>query len=411
MAEFRMEFAYKALNADGDLVTGELAAAHRRMALQTLEAQGLVPTELEEAGAVKASGIDRLLGGDRMPRIRAGELTELTRQLATMISSDVTLIDALTVIHDQAEQDAVRTVVGKLRDMVKSGESLSNAMTVQPRTFSPLYRSMVRVGETGGMLADVLNQMADLLENEQEVKGEVRAAMAYPLIVLGLGLMTVVVIFSFVMPRILKIFEGVEEALPTPTRILMGTGNFMGAHWWKVLIGIALVAGTIYQISRTDSGRYALDRIRLRMPLMGPLMRKSAIARFSRCLGALLHGGVPLLESLQSVGGLLNNRVMVKVIENSMNMIKEGKSFAESLRGSGLFPPMVTHMVGVGEKTGKLDNMLLRIADTYERQTRTLIRVLISMLAPVLIICVAVLVALIALALLLPIFKMNQLVR
>jgi len=408
------EFVYKALTAEGQVVDGKLSATHRRLALQSLESQGLVATDLQEASAAAAGGsfFDRLFGGaEAMPRIKGTELTELTRQLATMISSDVTLIDALTVIYEQAEQESTRTVVGKLRDAVKGGESLSTAMAVQPRTFTPLFQSMVRVGEAGGMLAPVLIQMADLLETEQEVRGEIKAAMAYPLIVLGLGAVTVVVIFTFVMPRILSLFKGVESALPAPTRVLMGMGAFMRAHWWH--LGLALLVGALLlrQAIQTERGRAAWDRFWLRTPLLGALVRKAAIARFSRCLGALLQGGVPLLEGLQSVGALLNNRVMTRVIDTAMTSIKEGSSFAASLRASGQFPPMVTHMIGVGEKTGKLDQMLLRIADTFERQTRIMTRVMISMLAPLLIIVVAVVVALIALALLLPIFKINQLIR
>jgi len=406
------QFSYKAVTAEGEVVSGVLTAPHRRVALQSLESQGLIPTDLEEVGGRKARGsfFERLFAG-RKGRVKGADLTEMTRQLATMINSDVTLIEALGVIYEQAEQESVREVVGRLREAVKGGESLSNAMATMPETFSPLYISMVRVGETGGMLGNVLNQMADLLEVEQEVKGEVRAALAYPLIVLTLGITTVIVIFTFVMPRILKIFEGVEEALPVPTKILMQVGVVMHSRWWEMLLGVGLLAVAIVQVLKTERGALFWDRLRLRLPLAGPLTRKAAIARFSRCLGALVHGGVPLLDGLRSVGALLNNRILARLIDQAMVSIKEGRSFADSLRGNDLIPPMVVHMIGVGEKTGRLDQMLLRIAETYERQTRTLIRVLISLLAPVLIICVASVVAFIALALLLPIFKMNQLIR
>jgi general secretion pathway protein F len=409
------DFNYKAITAEGEVVAGVLVAPHRRIALQSLEAKGLTPTDLHEVEAAQTGGsfLERLLasGRGRTPRLKGPELTEMTRQLATMINSDVTLVDALSVIYEQAEQESIRGVVGKLRDAVKGGESLSASMTNQRETFSLLYISMVRVGEAGGILGDVLNQMADLLEVEQEVRGEVRAALAYPLIVVALGVATVILIFTFVMPRILKIFEGVEAALPLPTQILMKSGAFMRAHWWHLGLGMIVVVAAIIQLVRTERGRELWDRIRLRLPLVGPLVRKAAIARFSRCLGSLVHGGVPLLEGLESVGALLNNRVMSRLIDKAMVSIKEGRSFADSLRKNTLFPPMVTHMVGVGEKTGRLDHMLLRIAETYERQTRTLIRVLISLLAPMLIICIACMVAFIALALLLPIFKMNQLIR
>jgi len=409
------EFSYKAITADGEVTTGSLIAPHRRVALQSLEAKGLTATDLQEVGVVApgASFFERLLAGrtERVPRLKGAELTEMTRQLATMINSDVILIDALGVIYEQAEQESVRVVVGKLRESVRAGESLSVAMAKQPNTFTPLYSSMVRVGEAGGILGDVLNQMADLLETEQEVRGEVQAALAYPLIVLCLGITTVILIFTIVMPRILKIFEGMEHALPLPTQILMKSGQFLRVHWWHLGLGVLAIVVGFVQAMRTERGRLLWDRVRLRLPVMGPLMRKAAIARFSRCLGALVHGGVPLLEGLESVGALLNNRVLSRLIDQTMVSIKDGRSFADSLRKSDLFPSMVTHMVGVGEKTGRLDHMLLRIAETYERQTRMLIRVLISLLAPILIICIACMVAFIALSLLLPIFRMNQLVR
>jgi type II secretory pathway component PulF len=336
--------------------------------------------------------------------------TLFVRELATFIHADIPLLEALGVLRRQEKNPAFKAILDDVHDRVQGGESFSRALSAHPKVFSPLLINMVRVGETGGLLGPVLEQMATWMEHEEEVKGEIRGAMAYPIMIMLLGMVTVMILFSFVLPRITAVFSGGME-LPLLTRVLMGVADFMGRAWWIVLLAAVALAVLVRYALKTEAGRAFYDRLSLGFPLFGTLVQKSAIARFARANAALLASGVPLLESLRVVQGILGNSLMSAMVAQAIERVTRGHSLARSLEESPWFPPSVVHLLGVGERTGRLAEMFNRVAQTFERQTRGQIKVMLNLLSPLMIIGLAAMVAVIAIAILLPIFRLNSMMR
>lgn len=401
-------YQYTGLDVAGKSVRGSVKAGSERAALDRLTADSIIPVEIKRGkeAAEGGPGIRELLTG--AGRVPAALRTVFVRELATFIHADIPLLDALNVMRQQQEHLVFKKIQDQLHDDIQGGASFSEALRQHPRAFPPLLVSMVRVGETGGILGKVLDQMADWMEAEEEVKSEVRGAMAYPAMVLFMAMVTVGIITTFVMPRILPIFEGMGGELPFLTKALIFMTAVVKGYWW-LLIAIVLgaIAGLI-QMRRSEGGRKILDRVALHAPIFGALVRMSAISRFTRSTAALLSSGVPLLEALQVVRGLVGNSVMVAMVDNTIAGVTRGDSLARKLSESEYFPASMVHLLGVGERTGRLDDMFNRVADTFEKQTRQHIKVIVDLLTPLMIVFLAIGVAFIALAILLPIFKMNQ---
>ena len=410
-------FRYQGLSAAGKSVNGTVEASNEAGAYRLLTGDGITPVALETGVAQEGPkpgrrrlswGLGDLWGSGRVP---AATRTLFMRELATFIGADIPLLEALDVLRKQEANPRFQAILNDIHDQVKGGESFSKALTAYPKVFSPLLFSMVRVGETGGMLGPVLEQMATWMEHEEEVRDEVRAAMAYPMMIVSLGFVTVIILLSFVLPRITTIFAGMEAELPLPTRLLMSTAGFMGRWWWTLpIVGVLAAVGVARGI-KTPAGRNLYDRAALGLPIFGTLSMRSALSRFARANSAMLASGVPLLESLKVVRGLVDNTLIVAMIERTIEGVTRGQPLARSLAQSPYFPPGVIHLLGVGERTGKLAEMFDRVAKTSERQTRAQIKVLLNLLSPLLIIALAVVVAFIAISILLPIFRMNQLMR
>lgn len=401
-------FVYKGFNQNGKGVSGSVEALSEKAALDLLSADGVVPLSLdvgEESRKEKEAGFSLALGR----RVPMSLRVLFARELATFIHADIPLLEALDVIRRQQTHSTFKTTLDDVHDKVQSGESFSRALAGHPKIFSPLLVSMVQVGETGGMMGKVLDQMATWMEHEDEVRREVRGALAYPAMILCLGIVTIGILLTFVLPRITSIFAGMEASLPPVTRLLMGTAAFMGRWWWLVILGVAGVAVAITRALKTEKGRAFYDKASLVTPIFGTLMRKSSIARFARASAALLGSGVPLLETLRVVGGLLDNSVMAAMVGLAIERVTRGNSLAKTLEESPYFPPSVIHLLGVGERTGRLAEMFSRVADTFEDQARTQIRVMLNLLGPLMIVALAVMVAFIAISILLPIFKLNNL--
>lgn len=402
-------FHYKGFSAAGQSVAGTVDAVSEKTALDLLGEKGIVPVALKAARAASPGARTgfSLRGGRVSPAVRA----LFARELATFLEADIPLLEALQVIRDQESQSVFRTVLEDIHDRVQGGEDFSKALAAHPRVFSPLLVSMVEVGETGGMLGSVLNQMANWMEREEEVRSEIRAAMAYPLMILTLGVVTVFVLVSFVLPRITTIFSGMEASLPLPTKVLMGVSSVMGQWWWAMLLGLAAILLLGNQIMKTAAGRAFYDRASLALPLFGKLTMRSAVARFSRACAALLGSGVPLLDSLLVVRGLMGNSLIVAMVQTTIDNVTNGRPLARSLGESRYFPSSVIHLISVGERTGRLGEMFDRVATRAEKQTSAQIKVLLNLLSPLMIIALAIMVALIAISVLLPIFQMNKMMR
>lgn len=408
-------FRYTGFSGNGKGVSGTIEAPTEKSALDQLGEDGVVPVSLEtaEEGPENGGGTASLAGQGRLfsRRVPVAARTLFVRELATFIHADIPLLEALGVLRRQEKTLAFKAILDDVHDRVQGGESFSRALAAHPAVFSSLLINMVRVGETGGLLGPVLDQMATWMEHEEEVRSEIRGAMAYPIMILLLGMVTVMILFSFVLPRITAVFSGGME-LPLITRVLMGMADFMGRAWWIVLLAATgLVLLVRYAIKKTEWGRASYDRLSLSFPLFGTLVQKSAIARFARANAALLASGVPLLESLRVVQGILGNSLMAAMVAEAIERVTRGHSLARSLEESPWFPPSVVHLLGVGERTGRLAEMFNRVAQTFERQTRSQIKVMLNLLSPLMIIGLAAMVAVIAIAILLPIFKLNSMMR
>jgi len=344
-------------------------------------------------------------------RIKRKEITAFTREMGALLGAGIPIPQALDGLGEEEENPALKEMVLKLCDSVRKGVALSAALEEQPRLFSKLYVSMVRVGEEAGVLPKVMADLAELLEHEDEVRGEVLSAVAYPIFVLGFGIFTVIILLTVVLPRLFGMLQEMLSILPLPTLILLKVSEVLNRHWPWILLAIAGVIGGLRWYLRSPRGAENWDRIKLRLPVMGSVLRAAALSRFARTLGTLVKSGVSLLPALKIVENTIGNLVLAKLISQVAEETRGGDSLAAPLRKLGVFPRTVVQMINVGEETGKLDEMLLKVADIEERHMRARTKTLISLLAPALILVVGALVGFMVIALLLPIFKLSRAVH
>jgi general secretion pathway protein F len=411
-------FRYQALEAGGARVEGVVEAEDRKAALQLLGRRGLFPSNLEAAppaGRVSttASGADTAQAPPRSSgkRIQRKEITAFTREMSALLGAAIPIPQALEGLGEQEENPALRQVVLQVADSVRKGAPLSTALEDHPRLFSRLYVSMVRVGEEAGALQKVMADLAELLEHEDEVRSEVIAAVSYPVFVLGFGVFTVTVLMTVVLPKMMDMLQDMLPILPLPTLILLWVSNTLHQGWpWLLLLAAAAVFGGRWYLRR-PAGAEAWDKLRLRLPVIGPVFRAAALSRFAGTLGTLVRSGVSLLPALKIVENTIGNRMLARQIARVAEETKGGDSLATPLRKLGLFPKTVVQMIDVGEESGRLDEMLLKVAEIEERHMRARTKTLLSLLAPALILVVGALVGFMVIALLLPIFKMSSAIR
>ena len=409
-------FRYQAIQANGSAVEGLIEAEDRRAALRLLGQQGLFPASLEisaangEATAVPAIGqaAARPSVTTYAKRIRRKDITTFTREMSALLAAAIPIPQALDGLGEQEENPALRTVVLKLSESVRKGGSLSSALDEHPRLFRKLYVSMVRVGEEAGALPRVMNDLADLLEHEDEVRGEVVAAVAYPVFVLCFGFVTVGVLLTVVMPKLFSMLTEMATTLPLPTVILLQASGFVHAYWIPILVTAIAAAAAVRWYLKSAQGAENWDGVKLKLPVLGGVYRSAALSRFARTLGTLAKSGVSLLPALKIVEQTIGNLVLGKLIAQVAEETRGGDSLAAPLRKLGIFPRTVVQMISVGEESGLLPDMLLKVADIEERHMRARTKTMISLLAPALILVVGALVGFMVIALLLPIFNMSQ---
>ena len=342
-------------------------------------------------------------------RVKISELAHLTRQMATLLGANIPLVDALGALQDQVENPLLKKSMSQIKEKVMGGQRLADAMKAFPKIYGDLYISMIQAGEASGALELVLQRLADFTESQAKLKSKITSALMYPVIMGLVGTALMLYLLVSVVPKIVSIFEDAKAILPLPTRILMAVSSF-AQNYWYFLILIAVVGGFLFKrYINTEAGRLRLDRFSLKMPIFGELFRKVAVSRFSRTLATLLHSGVQLLPSLDIVKNVVGNKVLSQAIETTKLSVKEGESIAEPLRRSGEFPPMVLHMIAVGEKTGALESMLEKVADSYDGEIDTTVGTLTTLLEPLLILVMGGVVSFIVLSILLPILKMSEL--
>jgi general secretion pathway protein F len=384
--------------------------------LQTLGAKGLFPSELEdqveniEPHAHKPTA-ERELRAHRkhLPqRFRRTQITAFTREMSALLAASIPIPQALDGLGEEESNAQLREIVLGLAQAVRKGASFSSALAEYPRLFSPLYVSMVRVGEEAGALPKVMADLAGLLEHEDEVRSEVLTAVAYPLFVLGFGVVTVTLLLTVVMPRLFGMLQELVNVLPLPTLVLLKISGVLVSYWWAFLAGILGLFFGVRWYVRQPGGADLLDRGKLALPVMGGVFRSAALGRFARTLGTLARSGVSLLPALKIVENTIGNRVLARQVAQVADETRGGDSLAAPLRKLGIFPRTVVQMISVGEESGRLDEMLLKIADIEERHMRARTKTLISLLAPALILIVGALVGFMVIALLLPIFRMSR---
>jgi len=399
-------YKYKALTLDGESAEGTVVASTRRDAIQRLAGGGQHVLHLH--AQVEAEAGETL--GFRLGK-RTIDLPGFSRQLATLSESGVPLVQSINVLIRQTRDPNAQRIFAEIRESVEGGATLADALAKHPQTFPKIMIGMVRVGELGGTLDQVLLQLSELFEKEQTLKGEVRAAMAYPLLVFFLGIASAVVLVAFFIPRLESLFDVVDQALPAPTRLLLALSHFATTRGWILAAFLVLAVVAIKFALRRKVVRVAVDTFKMRVPLLGTLIRNVAIARFSRLLGTLLNGGVSVVEGLDIVEPAVGNEAIAQAVNNMAGRIRGGESLAALMQDARIFPPLLIQMVAVGEETGRLDHVLLRVSEAYDREATTSTKVMTSLLAPVMILCVAGIVAFIILSMLLPIFQLSSVVR
>ncbi len=408
-------FRYQATQLNGPPVKGQIQAPDRKSALQILGARGLFPSVLESCAPAPDSAAQPALaprqraGGIRVAgRVSGKDVTAFTREMGALLSAAIPIPQALDGLGEEEENPALRVIVLKIADSVRKGAAFSAALDEHPKLFSKLYISMVRVGEEAGVLPKVMTDLADLLEHDDELRGEVVAAVAYPVFVLCFGVVTVAVLLTVVMPKLFSMLTEMATTLPLPTVILLRASQLVQDYWVPLLLGLAGAAAGLRWYLRSAKGAEKWDGFKLSLPVLGGVYRAAALSRFARTLGTLAKSGVSLLPALKIVENTIGNLVLGKLIAQVAEETRGGDSLAAPLRKLGIFPKTVVQMISVGEESGMLPEMLLKVADIEERHMRARTKTLVSLLAPALILVVGALVGFMVIALLLPIFNMSQ---
>lgn len=395
-------YKYKAIDKGGNSVGGIIDAESPKAATEKLKRQDMFLSSLSEVEKERTRKFSLFKG------VSTAELSLTTRQFSTLVSAGLPLEASLIALSEQAEDAKLGQVLTEVRDKISEGSSLTNALKEHPNVFSDLYVNIVKAGEVSGTLDIVLLRLADFMEKQQALRSRVRSALVYPLFMFIIGSGVLFFMMTYVIPKISKIFEDSEKALPFITVLLIGFSNFLSQNLGVLFLVLAGLLFIAYRFSKTARGRKFFDRLTLRLPIFGRISRMVIISRFTRTLGTLLASGIPLLDALHVGEAVMGNTVYAEALERVRERVREGTSFAGPLRESGVFPPLITRMITVGEQTGDLEEMLMKIADTYDLQVETSVSTLTSLLEPVMILIMGVVVGFIVFAILLPIFDLTS---
>ncbi len=405
-------FEYTAIDAGGKSRRGIIDADSPRVARQKLRANGIYPTHLEESQAPDiGQRPSRWQFQFSFQRVRRAELVSTTRQLATLLVAGLPLVAALSGVLEQVRRTILRRVLSQVRERVNEGMSLAEAMNEHPAVFPSLYAAMIHAGETSGTLELVMERLADFGEQQLALQRKIRSTLAYPTLMLIVGLGVVFFLMTYVIPRVTQIFVDMKQALPLPTTILIRVSTLFQKYWFvMLLVGVLCwLSGRYY--CRTQKGKRHYHSLLLRLPIVGGLVQKVAISRITRTLGTLLKNGVPLLSALEIVRNVVDNVILGEALDEARQEISEGASIATPLARGGVFPSTVIQMISVGEQSGNLEEMLFKVAEISESEVESRVAMLTSLMEPVMILALGALVGFVVLAVLLPIFEMSHLVR
>lgn len=404
------QYQYQAYNSQGRSVKGVVTTDSAAAAKSQLRNQGLFPSELREVEVQSKAGGDsgKKIFRSFFNRISTDDLAGMTRQLATLVASHIPLVEALDALTEQVENDRLKAACSRVKADVNEGAPLHRALSRYPDVFSGLYISMVESGEASGALDVVLLRLADFLEYQSRLQKKVTSAMIYPAIMLLVGLGAVLFIFTVVIPQFETIFEDNRQTLPTITQVILFLSRNTIEYWWVLFIAIATFVYTARRFLKTDSGKRWWDQKKLKLPVVGDLVRMVAISRFTKTLSTLLRSGITLLACLKVVKNVVGNITIKEAIEEATTNLTEGQGISGPLKRSGQFPPMVTHMISVGERTGELEDMLQRVAEHYDYQVDTRIQGFTSLIEPLMILLLAGVVLIIVLSVVLPMIEMTN---
>ncbi|MFQ5519792.1 MAG: type II secretion system F family protein [Candidatus Methylomirabilia bacterium] len=395
-------FAYQGRTAQGAM-KGEIEASDRPSAVSQLRQRQILVTSIREKAQRKAAAA---ISWGQGRKVSDRDLVIFTRQFSTMVDAGLPLIQCLTILAEQSDSPALRSVTSQVARDVEAGATLSDALRRHPKVFAELFTNLVEVGETGGVLDVVLQRLSTYIEKAASLKRKVKGAMVYPVTIMGVALLVVAFMLIFVIPIFAQMFSQLGATLPLPTRIVMGMSDFMTSFWWLVFAGLAAFVYGVRAYYKTEGGRFAIDRFLLKVPVLGALLKKVAVARFTRTLGTLISSGVPILEGLRITARTAGNAVLERAIDATRASVTAGRTLADPLKASGVFPPMVIQMINVGEQTGSLDTMMNKIADFYDDEVDTAVGTLMSLVEPIMIVFLGVAIGGLVIAMYLPIFQM-----
>lgn len=400
-------FSYEATTRDGTVVNGTIDVVNQRAAVDRLQEMGYYPLRVGRKDEQK-NAVSELLSSFQ-GSVKEKDIMTFTYQLGVLLEAGFTLDKSLAILSGLTEKRKLKDLITDVLSQVRGGRSFSDALAKFPEAFPLFYVNMVRAGEAGGFLEDTVRRLAAYIENTQGIREDVRSALIYPLLLGIVGGTAVIVLLTFVVPQFSKIFSDMGETLPLPTVILLGISSALRQYWWAMLILFGAFLYGTRRYLRSERGRAAWDQLKFRLPIFGRLFRESGVARFSRTLGTLLGSGVPILNALQIVQGTLGSEKISAAISAVRDSVRKGKGISDPLSHSGIFPPIAVHMIRVGEESGKLEEMFMKIAERFDVEVRLTIKRLLALLEPALILLMGIAVGFIVIAMLVAIFSINEL--
>ncbi|MBU1902417.1 MAG: type II secretion system inner membrane protein GspF [Proteobacteria bacterium] len=403
-------YLYKATDSSGKVVNGSLDAQGERGVVAELHDMGFIPIRITlskgNGGRFDLDISKQILSV--FTGVSSRDVMVFTQDLATLLESGLPVDRALSILIDSAEKARMKEVVGDILKSIRGGGYLSEALAKHPKIFSSFYVNMVRAGEAGGVLESVLGRLGDFLESSQDLRDYIKSAMVYPIFLVCVGGISIIILLTFVIPKFSVMFSDMGKAIPFTTRFLLGFSEVLRAYWWVILGGICAIYFFVRRYFNTPAGRLRLDRNKMNLPVTGDLVRKIEVARFARTLGTLTKSGVPILQALVLVKDIMGNRVIAGSMEEVYDRVKEGDRLSKPLSDSGIFPSLAIQMITVGEETGKLDSMLLRVAENYEKMVKDMVKRFVSLLEPAMILAMGLVVGFVVISMLMAIFSMNE---
>lgn len=399
-----MVFRYKAVNAHGAYSEGQLDAADTRAAVYRLQSMGLIPVSIEEPAGRRSSRSK----GISLQRVSRKDILFFTEELSTLIHAGLPLDRSLTIAAELASKPALRNVIHDVLNQIKAGKSLAESLSVHSRYFSRLYVNMVRAGEAGGVLDVILQRLVEFERSADELRSYLISALIYPVLLTGVGVASIGILLYFVIPKFASIFAEMGAAIPPATMAMLWLSAVTRSYWWVALASVAAIIAAIRYCIGTSWGRRTWDALKLRLPMLGSTILKMEMARFARTLGTLMASAVPLIAGVRIVQDIANNKIVAEGISRIAEGAKRGEGVSRPMREAGVFPGLAIHLVEVGEETGRLDVMLLQVADVYEKDVKTSIKALTSVFEPAIILVMGIIVGTVVLSMLMAIFSINE---